>query len=93
MVSICQPLFFDFNHLHHLIPIMINDLDGDFAGFGFGKRAENRGIQRIPRILADIRLKRFLQFFVRFIFSEKISMGYKECLTVVICIKLLKKVS
>jgi hypothetical protein len=26
-------------HLHHLVAEMVDDLDGDAAGFGFGERA------------------------------------------------------
>ena len=28
---------FNLNYLHHFITIVVDDLDGDFAGFGLGK--------------------------------------------------------
>jgi hypothetical protein len=44
--------------LHHFVAVVVDDLDGDLAGVGFGERAADGLVERGPGVLVDVGLQR-----------------------------------
>jgi hypothetical protein len=71
-------------HLHHLIPQMIDDLDPDPPGGRFSGWAGRVAVQRGPSLLVDLGLERNLQRFVGIGGAQEIGVADEEDLLVVV---------
>ena len=71
-------------HLHHLIPQMIDHLHRNPPRLGLFESPRHIAVQRLPRLLVDLRLERRLQRLIRIIRSQEIGMPHEEAFLVVI---------
>ena len=63
---------------------MIDDFDGDAAGFGLGERARDGAVQGFPRFLVNLRTQTGFERLIRIVLAEKIGVAHEETFLVVI---------
>src|SRR5438105_11825528 len=73
-------------HLHHLVTVVTDDLDRNFACCGFWEWPACDPIEGFPRFVIDLRPQRLAQLFIwvcRALPSE-VGVANEECLSVVV---------
>src|SRR5271157_651218 len=70
-------------HLQNFIPVVVDDLDGDFAGFRAVERAAGGGVERCPGGLIYFGAERAFQLVVGIVGAREVGVADKKALAVV----------
>ena len=72
------------DHLHHFVPKVVDDLDGDAAGFGLGEGAGGVAVERRPGVGVDLGFEGGLEGLVGVTGAEEVGVADEEALLVVV---------
>lgn len=70
--------------LHHLIPEVVDDFDGDAAGGWLGEGPGGVAVERFPGFQVDLGFEGGLESFVGVVGTEKVSVAHEEAFLVVV---------
>ncbi|NLS92977.1 MAG: hypothetical protein GXX96_12550 [Planctomycetaceae bacterium] len=71
-------------HLENLVAVVVDDLDGDPAGFGFGEGAAGSAVELAPGVFVDVGAQGSFEFLIRFVGTSEVGVSDKETLAVVV---------
>jgi hypothetical protein len=74
-------------HLQHFIAVVIDNLDGDFAGGGPGEGTADGGVKGRPGGFVDLRLEGLLELFIWLVSAGEIGVPDKEAFAVIVGVK------